>query len=317
MDTITHGLVGVVGSRMGVREHFGTPVGRLFVLSTILPDIDNVARLAGPLSSLAHHRGITHSIFGAAAIALLLAALARWRWSTQAWWKLWVVFYLGLLSHILLDLLTSFGTLIFTPFSSARYSLDALFIIDLSFTGICVATLLLTRRRHGPQRSLRRARLGGLVLAGYVAVALVNHQLAVLRVRDAHPLGKQLEVAAQPFYPTFLNWRGFVKTADGYDVASLFLLDPRPLSFEHVTSEQDTPHARLAGNLSLVKLYYWFARFPVVRVSSGAEGTEVKLYDLRFTGLLRREPPFVMRVHITPSGRASAILFGDHIYPVE
>ncbi len=222
-----------------------------------------------------------------------------------------------MLSHIFLDLLTSFGTLILAPFSRTRYSLDALFIIDLAFTGICVATIVLTRKKVEAPRSLRRARLGGVVLAGYVALALVNRQIALASFRAEHPQGRQYAVEALPHIPSVFNWLGVVRVPGGYDTASTFLLGRRPPVFRHVASQSQTPLAQTAGNLRLVKLYYWFARFPVVIEQNSSRGAELKIYDLRFTAVPRRDPPFVMRVFFNGAGEPSSIWYRNQTFPAE
>ena len=52
-----------------------------------------------------------------------------------------VIAALGVGMHILGDLITSFGTMIYAPLSDARPALSATFIIDLWFTGIILAGL--------------------------------------------------------------------------------------------------------------------------------------------------------------------------------
>ncbi len=49
---------------------------------------------------------------------------------------LWFYAAVGVLSHIVFDWITSFGTMFWTPLSRARYSLDWVFILDPIFSGI-------------------------------------------------------------------------------------------------------------------------------------------------------------------------------------
>lgn len=96
-----------------------------------------------PLSYLYYHRGITHSVLmlplWAALIAVIFAALWRFR---PGWRAYFGVAACGLATHIVGDLITGFGTMIFAPLSDARYALSATFIIDLWFTGIILAGLI-------------------------------------------------------------------------------------------------------------------------------------------------------------------------------
>ena len=93
------------------------------MLGAIFPDTDVVPRLASPairLLIITWHRSITHSLLLLPLLALLLAAhtrgFANWRkWEAPSFATLTVIYAVGILSHILLDLVTSFGTMIWSP----------------------------------------------------------------------------------------------------------------------------------------------------------------------------------------------------------
>ena len=80
------------------------------------------------------HRGITHSIFFLPLLAPVLGEIAhrfdkkynRWLWTHLAFW--------ALITHPLLDWQTAYGTQLLYPFSSHRFALDAVGIIDLFYT---------------------------------------------------------------------------------------------------------------------------------------------------------------------------------------
>lgn len=57
-----------------------------------------------------------------------------------------IIFYLPILVHIFLDLITSYGTQIFFPFTNRRYSLECVFIIDPFYTFLMVIILYLSVR---------------------------------------------------------------------------------------------------------------------------------------------------------------------------
>ena len=90
-----------------------------------LPDLD-VALYPMGLNApfILGHRGITHSLAFAAVFAALVVRLvfrdAAWR---HAWSRLWLVFFVAMASHAILDAMTNGGQGIafFAPFSSARW----------------------------------------------------------------------------------------------------------------------------------------------------------------------------------------------------
>lgn len=102
-----------VGYALGVWSQRRLPISRVSVAAAIcaaLPDIDV---LGAPYIA---HRGITHSLL----FVITVTALARLVFSPR---KTWPLLGLALLSHSLLDALSTYsvGIAFFAPFSSARY----------------------------------------------------------------------------------------------------------------------------------------------------------------------------------------------------
>lgn len=144
-DNITHGLAAALLAQAGFRQRYGSLATVALVVGSELPDLDAFFKLAGPVANFVHHRGITHSLLGGLALALLGAALL---WSVrrlQPYWRVACLVYLGVLLHIWMDYLTSYGTQIFLPFDAGRYTSDTVFIVDYVYTGIMIAGLLLVR----------------------------------------------------------------------------------------------------------------------------------------------------------------------------
>lgn len=88
----------------------------------MLPDADAVSFWFNvPHGSIWSHRGITHSIFFAALVAVVVAPAVR-KARTDSWWIV-LYFFLVTLSHPLLDMLTDGGpgVALLAPFSAERY----------------------------------------------------------------------------------------------------------------------------------------------------------------------------------------------------
>jgi inner membrane protein len=69
------------------------------------------------------HRGLTHSIAFAAALAIAAATMMRRVERTQRWQMLWLYFFLATVSHGILDAFTNggLGVAFFAPFVNERY----------------------------------------------------------------------------------------------------------------------------------------------------------------------------------------------------
>ncbi|MBI1738791.1 MAG: metal-dependent hydrolase [Acidobacteria bacterium] len=122
-----------------------TQMGRVAIwaatLGGLFPDSDAVLGLfdVNGMAVISAHRGVTHSFLCLPLWALALAALTRWfcrrhEIACPSFAALTGIYAAGIALHIFLDLITSFGTMIWSPLSAARVSLDLAFIIDLALT---------------------------------------------------------------------------------------------------------------------------------------------------------------------------------------
>ncbi len=135
MDPLTHAASGAVA----YLALPGRPLTKwgicLAAMACASPDID-LAFIHTPLEFLQIHRGISHSLAFAPFLSILLAIICwpLWRASTPMRWsfpKVWI-FCIGMvLLHIWLDVVTTYGTMIFLPFSHYRVRLNSVYMIDL------------------------------------------------------------------------------------------------------------------------------------------------------------------------------------------
>jgi membrane-bound metal-dependent hydrolase YbcI (DUF457 family) len=173
MDTITHGIAGALIGKAVFRgeDLFASHTmnrGRVLtwslMLGAIFPDCDVLRDLFSHdrLLILTWHRSITHSLVMLPLWALLLAGITRafasWRkWEAPSFAALSGIYGVGILSHILLDLVTTFGTMIWSPLEWARPAWDLLFIIDFTLTAVLLVPQLLAWVYSHPEKMKRRA----------------------------------------------------------------------------------------------------------------------------------------------------------------
>jgi inner membrane protein len=251
---------------------------------------------------LSHHRGITHSFFGGAILALLLAAIFYRFSAYKHYWRLAALCYLGILVHIVTDLLTSYGTRVFLPFSNWRIAWDTLFIIDVFVSGIIIIGILLAYRFKAYSIQVGRAALA--ILVGYVLFAAVSHQIALARLRGRVERegvrATKLAAFPMPFGP--LRWSGVVATEDATYQSVFSLLDGQDRPFRTYHPPRNTPLLRRAEEEDVVVLFRWFARFPVVSVRHEVRGTVVEYFDLQF-GQINGRKPFLLEVVFDQHGK--------------
>lgn len=192
MDTITHGIAGaLIGKALFNGEDLFTtrPMnrGRIVawsaMLGAIFPDIDTFRDMLShnELLVITWHRSITHSLLCLPVWALMLAALTRWivrwrKWDAPSFAALTGIYAVGILSHILMDLITSFGTMVWSPLEWSRPAWDLIFIIDFTFTGILLVPQILAWVHERPEKSRRRAlvSLAIFILAVFSVQAIGN-----------------------------------------------------------------------------------------------------------------------------------------------
>ncbi len=172
MDTITHGLAGALIGKAFFAGDDTAPekvtAGRVAIyaatLGAIFPDADVIlGPIAGnDLAVIEWHRGFTHSLVGLPVIAVALAALTRWytrrrNWNAPSWAALVGIYAAALASHILLDLITSFGTMIWSPLNHTRAAWDLVFILDFTLTGIALLPQLAAWVYREREKNISRA----------------------------------------------------------------------------------------------------------------------------------------------------------------
>jgi len=120
MASLAHLAVGAAAGRLAMgRRHIGASV--LCAALSMLPDADVLAfNLGIPYHHPFGHRGATHSIAFALVCGLVAWAVARWRTGDGRRWGL--VVGLTVLTHPLLDMLTTggLGVALWWPLSDAR-----------------------------------------------------------------------------------------------------------------------------------------------------------------------------------------------------
>jgi membrane-bound metal-dependent hydrolase YbcI (DUF457 family) len=181
MDTITHGIAGALISKAVFRgeDLFRSgPINRARILTwslmlgAIFPDADIFREWlsSNPLLILTWHRSITHSLVCMPFFALLLAALTGWflrwrKWDAPSFRALAGIYLIGILSHIFLDLVTTFGTMIWSPLEWSRPAWDLIFIIDFTFTALLLCPQILAWVYRQPEGLKNRAIITWSVLA--------------------------------------------------------------------------------------------------------------------------------------------------------
>jgi inner membrane protein len=155
MDSLTQIVLGaavgeaVAGRKMGAKAAFWGAI------AGTIPDLDVFLRgFYHPIDAALVHRGFSHSLIFAClmgpVLGWLIHRLYKKRYEQKAW--MWL-FFLGIVTHPLLDIFTNYGTEFFWPFS-LRITFNTVFVIDPLYTVPFMICLLvaLFMKRDNPKR---------------------------------------------------------------------------------------------------------------------------------------------------------------------
>lgn len=135
MDVVSHaasGAVAVLACSRRPRTAWAVP---LAALAAAAPDAD-IFFASLPLDFLLLHRGISHAFAAVPLMGFVLALLMYpyWRKGVAGAWGFgttWLFAMLLTTLHIYLDCVTTYGTMVFLPFSDYRVRLNGIFIVDI------------------------------------------------------------------------------------------------------------------------------------------------------------------------------------------
>lgn len=138
MDPITHAASGAVAALALAPRPLNRWIVPLAALIAASPDVD-VFFAHDPLQFLMLHRGITHALAAVPFMGLAAALCCYPVWRKDATARLsfpfvWVAACCLVLLHIWLDVVTTYGTMIYLPFSYERVRLNGIFIVDFLLT---------------------------------------------------------------------------------------------------------------------------------------------------------------------------------------
>ena len=290
MDNLCHTLLGAALGEAGLkrRTRFGNAT---LMIAANLPDVD-VLVFATDVPSVAFRRGWTHGPLALALFPMALAAVmyamdrtrpARGVRNPARARSLLLLSYVGVLSHVGLDLLNNYGVRLLMPFDGRWFYGDAMFIID-PWLWLMLGAGVWLARRGGVQRPARQALV---VAALYVAAMCVSARLARNVVLDewrtlqgAEPLN--LMVGPSPITPFR---RQVIVDAGTHYVTGTCAWPARLVRFDSKVPKNDNdPRVARARDAPAVLGFLVWSRFPFWTFEAVSDGTRVSVSDMRFAG---------------------------------
>jgi membrane-bound metal-dependent hydrolase YbcI (DUF457 family) len=175
---------------------------------------------------------------------------------------------------------------------------------------VAIAALFFLPAAGGRGFRIKRAawcRAGTYAMVAYILACGAAHHAALKRVEDfaaANHIAVE-RMGALPLPPSLLDWGGVIRAADGVYASRFDLRDSSVPAFHFTADSPPDIFTMRAMQLPEVRLYWKFARFPVIRSSTEDDRTIVEFFDQRFISRRRREndpQPFTYRVVFDSAG---------------
>lgn len=226
MDSITQAALGATVAGAIAGKHCNAKVLLMGAALGTLPDLDVILDYGDAVQNTIKHRGFTHSLLVLPPFALLISWLYC-RWRPDSFWKLSRVFFLTvsvLVTHTLLDAMTTYGTQLIWPFEG-YFELRNVFIIDPLYTLpllLAIGVALFSKSRGG-----RWCQSVVLISTLYLGWGYASQQMVASRVEQnlaAQNLPNQQVLITPTPFNTFL-WRVVVMDDGQYYEGLASVLD--------------------------------------------------------------------------------------------
>ncbi|MCZ6692050.1 MAG: metal-dependent hydrolase [Planctomycetota bacterium] len=302
MDNLTHTMAGVVLAKAGFSRKYGPGTTLALVVASNLPDVDTILSLVGGEMGILDRRTLTHSLVGLPVLAAMTAWIFHRIYRNIPWAVFFRLSLLGLVIHVFLDLINSFGVVLLYPFSLHRYELAWVFIIDLAIWGALIVPLslsLIPRWRKRRQSLCQISLALFVVYVGICGVARGRASSALDRVASHLGVGADFSyVFPEPLGPH--RFRGVLRVGDEYRLYLIRLPSGLAEPRGSVRTDANVPALRAIREAESARRIEWFFKAPVWKVldherieappgmpvEDGQENVEAEVYDLRFRSLV-------------------------------
>jgi membrane-bound metal-dependent hydrolase YbcI (DUF457 family) len=331
MDNVTHTLFAATLARTPLAR-VGRGTTAALVLASNAPDVDIVTTVSGAINYLQWHRGPTHGPLGIAGLGLIVAGIV-WagsrlldsdRSATHARFvPLAAVSIFGALCHVLMDLPTSYGTRLLSPFDWHWYAVDLMPIIDVYLLAALAGCLWFGKRPEWRRRNVvialvfmaanyglriaahREALTAAPMIFGPTMPARCNASRPQGPFVDRWPIHEELshsdrqqrcllEVVALPTFTSPFQWRLVAQLSNAYDTRDIDLIELAlrgrsesafaPWRLVERVPNRWTATTVAAAQTGTAQVFLGFSRLPAARMAQRPDGnTVISWSDVRFT----------------------------------
>lgn len=234
MDSLTQIVLGIATAELGAGKKLQNKTFLYGAALGTIPDLDIlVGKFLSDVGGVAIHRGLSHSLL----FFVFLAPVLGWVISKTEKDKInfksaSLLAFWCLVTHVLLDVFTSWGTQILWPLDY-RFALKTIFVIDPLYTiPLLISLIFVWKNKDNIIR--KKYLIRGLVISSsYLLLTCAIKLFAVHKFEKALQNQKLTyqELIVKPTAFNCILWNANVATSKGYYLADYSLFDSQPIQF--------------------------------------------------------------------------------------
>jgi len=284
MDSLTQIILGAAVGEAVAGKKMGNKAALWGAIAGTIPDLDVFFRLiVHPIDGALMHRGFSHSIVFALILSPIIAWIVHRLYKKRYDFKLlWKLFFLGIVTHPMLDVFTNYGTELFWPFK-LRWTFNSVFVIDPLYTipfGLLLLIALFLKRESSLRRKLNYS---GIIYSSLYLLWGVVVKLTILSHSAGYFEEQQVEnsrtiVTPMPF--TSFYWLILTENEDNFyfGYKSLFYSFHQDEVVTVPKNQEALEHIQWSGKEYTEQLKFITNNY----YSTEKKGDTLFCYDLRF-----------------------------------
>jgi len=236
MDSLTQIVLGAAVGEAVLGKKIGNWAIFWGAVAGTVPDFDVfISHFTDNITALQLHRGFTHSFIFSVLFGIIFGFLAhKIHQKSTATWKEWsVLFFLGFLTHAILDAHTTWGTQLFWPLTY-KVAFKNIFVIDPLYTLPFLFFLVLAIfNQKGSKKRKRFNNLGLIVSSCYIVLTLGLKGLSHYQFTQSLAVQKvnYKDISTRPTPLNSILWAANVQLENGFLLGYYSFFDAKEIQF--------------------------------------------------------------------------------------
>ncbi len=251
MDSLTQIVLGIATAELVADKKLQNKTFLYGAILGTIPDLDIVVgKFLTEVNGVAIHRGLSHSllffVFLAPVLGWLINKIERDKISFKS--ASLLVFWC-LVTHVLLDVFTSWGTQILWPLDY-RFALKTIFVIDPLYTLPLLISLIFVWKNKDSLIRRKFVIRGLIISSSYLLITCILKLFAVHQFEKALQYQNitHQELIVKPTAFNCILWNANVSTSKGYYLADYSLFDSQPIQFVFYSKNRELEEKLVNSN---------------------------------------------------------------------